>query len=297
VKSSSTDLLLDGMQEVPEVGAGFIGTFAGAEGQQALVDIDGSRLRVPKVGQSWPIIGDAVRLIRVDRVMLMLGPVVARSTVGRVTATGAPRCTVEYPAGSGVSQLMGYPKGTTPVVGDVAVIDWASGGTVVALVTQAAGISAPTDPTPPAGPQRGRQVFTALDSGQYAKGGGLQSNDVYASTSTRSLWVYGTKIADTIPDGAAITSISINVSPLRNEGNAPRFGTHGNASMPGSSPTIANLTSLANASGWVALPTSFGDLLKTGGALGIGTDGAGYAIFRGTQKDGQSGALDIAWTA
>jgi hypothetical protein len=169
---------------------------------------------------------------------------------------------------------------------------------VVSFVTQAAGLTAPTDPTPPPGAQQGRQVFTALDSGQYAKGGGsTQSNDVYASASTRSLWVYGTKIADTIPDGAVIRSVSINVAPLRDDGNSPRFGTHPHASMPATAPTIGNLTSIAKPSGWVALPTSFGDLLKTGAALGIGVDGAGYAIFRGTQKDGQSGALDISWTA
>lgn len=297
MRSSSTDLVLDNLQDIPNVGAGFIGAFAGAEGALALVDIDGKRLRVPNVGQHWPILGDDVRLLRIDKQFVMLGPTRARATVGRVTATGAPRCTVEYPPGSGVSQLMGYPKGSTPVVGDVALIDWPSGGTVIALVTQAAGVSAPTDPTPPPAAQTGRQVFTALDSGQYAKGGGLQSNDVYASTSTRSLWVYGTKIADTIPDGATITSIAINVSPLRDSGNAPRFGTHALAGMPGTSPTIDNLTSVNKPNGRVELPLSFGNLLKTGAALGIGVDGAGYAIFRGTQKDGQSGALDISWTS
>ena len=277
----------------------FLGTYAGNKNGMALVDIDGQRQTLPAAGKVWPTLGDQVRLLRVNKVMAMLGPTKpAGVRVGRVAATGTPRCTVEFPPGSGVTQLMGFPKGATPVVNDVVLIDWESGGTVMEIVTAAAGFVAPTDPTPPPGVQQGRQIFATLDSGQYAKsGGGVQSNDVYASASTRSLWVYGTKIADTIPDGAVIRSVAINVAPLRDDGNSPRFGTHPHATMPGTAPVVSNLTSIAKPSGWVALPTSFGDLLKTGAAFGVGVDGAGYAIFRGTQKDGQSGALDISWTS
>jgi hypothetical protein len=297
VSQTSTDLIAGALAEIPNVDLGVLGTFAGSQGSLAKVDVDGVRLTVPMVGQNWPILGDTVRLLRVGKQTLLLGPTLARPTVGRVSATGSPRVTVEYPAGSGVTQLMGYPKGASPVVNDVAVIDWSSGGTVVAFVTAAAGLVAPTDPTPPKGAQQFRQVFTALDSGSYAKGGGLQANDVYASASRRSLWVYGSKIADSIPDSARIDAIGIYLPLLSDQaGNRPMLGTHGNASMPSTSPTIANLTSIANPSGGVPLPTSFGDLLKTGAAMGVGADGAGYAIFRGTQKDGQSGALDITYT-
>lgn len=296
MSSSSTDLLVEGLDSIPSVGVGFLGVFAGNEGKLALVDIDGRRLSVLYVGQQWPIPGDTVRLLRIEKQMVVLGPTDARATVGKVTATGAPKCTVEYPAGSGVTQLMGYPKGATPVVGDIAIIEWPS-GTVVAFVTAAAGLLAPADPTPPPGTQRFRQVFTALESGSYAKGGGLQSSDVYASASRRSLWVYGSKIANTIPDNAVIEDIGITLPLLSDQaGNRPMLGTHTNATMPSTSPTIANLTAIASPSGRVPLPTSFGDLLKTSAALGIGADGAGYAIFRGVQKDGQSGALDITYS-
>jgi len=296
VSSNSTDFLADALSSIPSVGVGFLGVFAGNDGKMALVDIDGRRLSVLYVGQQWPITGDTVRLLRIDKQLVVLGPTDARSTVGLVKEAGTTQCLVEYPAGSGVTQLMGFPKGATPVVGDVAIIEWPS-GTVVAFVTAAAGLLAPADPTPPASAQRFRQVFTALDSGSYAKGGALQSRDVYASSSRRSLWVYGPKIANTIPDNAVIEDIGITLPLLSDQaGNRPQLGTHANASMPATSPTIANLTSIASPSGRVPLPTSFGDLLKTGAALGIGADGAGYAIFRGVQKDGQSGALDITYT-
>ncbi|MBF4578966.1 hypothetical protein [Frigoribacterium sp. VKM Ac-2530] len=295
---TSTDAIRDQLGQIPSVELAITGTFAGVEDGLALVDIDGERQLVTLLGRYWPMPGETVRLLRVKKSLVALDITSPNYRVGRVTATGSPRCTVEFPPGSGVTQLMGYPKGAEPVVGDIVLIDWGSGGTVDQIVTTAAGLSSPTEPPPPPPPASGgRQVqkFTALGSGSF--GGGMWIDDVYASASKKSLWVYGPKIADNIPDGATIERVRIYLPLLSDRaGNRPRIGTHGYGSRPGGAPAINNLTSVPNPAGWQDLPTSFGDLLKTGAQLGVGADGAGYVIWAGKQKDSESGALEITFT-
>jgi hypothetical protein len=297
VTSTSADVVAEHLAGIPGVDL-FLGVFAGAADSLAQVNIDDRQLTVPALGNSWPMIGDRVRLLRVGKATIMLGSVQQRATVGRVTAPGSPRCTVEYPAGSGVTQLMGYPKGATPEVGDVVLISWdgEAGGTVTAIVTAAGGQDGPI-PEPPTPPQQTdfQSVFTMSDSGSF-RDGSWWTNQVYASPSNQSAYFPGSgKIADTIPDDATIDSIAIWLPVNRDTGNRPRIGTHSYQTKPGGPPTISNLTDLGTQSGWVQLPTSYGDLLKTGEQSGIGFDGAGFAIFAGTQQDGQAGALDIAW--
>jgi hypothetical protein len=296
--SSTADAVAQALGDITSVDVSVIGVFAGvnADGNQALVNVDDRQLIVPPLGPTWPIVGDRVRLLRAGKMTLMLGTVQQRSTLGRVTDVGSPKCTIEYPPGSGVTDLMSMPKGATPEVGDLVVICWdgEAARTVISIVSSQTDQPKPPDPSGPPVQTTGRQTFTAADSGSF-QNGRWWTNQVYASASNRSAFFYGSKIADTIPDEATIDSISVFLSPTRNSGNQPRIGTHGYTSNPGSAPTIGNFVSLANASGWVALPTPFGDLLKTGAQWGVGFDGAGFAIFKGTQQDGQAGALDIAW--
>jgi hypothetical protein len=294
---TSADDIANGFANIPSF-ATRIAVFSGvsADGTQALVNLDDRQLTVPASGSYWPIVGDRVRLLRLDQTWLMLGSVQQRSSLGRVNAVGSPKCDIEYPQGSGVVEAMSMPKGATPEVGDLVVICWdgEAARTVVSIVSSQTDQPKPPDPAGPPVEASGRQTFTAADSGSF-QNGRWWTNQVYASANNVSAFFYGSKIADTIPDEATIDSISVFLSPTRNSGNQPRIGTHGYTSNPGSAPTIGNLVSLANASDWVALPTSFGDLLKTGAQWGVGFDGAGFAIFKGTQQDGQAGALDITW--
>ena len=296
--STATDLLAGRLADIPNVDLTITGIFAGVQDGLALVDIDRERQTVAMLGRYWPMPGETVRLLRVKKSLVIIDVVKPGHRIGRVSAEGSPRCTVEFPPGSGVTQLMGYPKGADPVVGDVVLIDWWSGGTVEQIVTTAAGMSSPTEPiAPPPAAGGGTQVakFTALRSGSF--GGGSWLDDVYASASKKSLWVYGTKISDNIPDAATINRVRIYLPLLSDRaGNRPRLGTHGYADRPAGAPTINNLTTVNNPAGWQELPAAFGDLLKTGTQLGVGADGAGYVIWAGKQKDAESGALEITYT-
>lgn len=273
-----------------------VGKFVEPSGVESVVDVGGTRLTVPSVGETFALPNEKVRLLRTQQATFLLGPAQPRSTSGIVTAGGSPRCTVEYPPGSGVTQMMGYPVGTTPDVGDLVLIDWGSGGTVSQIVTAFPdSVTVPEAPTPlPTGKQT--LTFTALDSGNY-QNGNWWTNEVWASDNNHGAWFYGSKIKDTIPDTATISKVEIYLPAYSTFGDPPNFRTHTHATRPAGAPSYtATVTALSSArSGWVSLPTSVGDFLKANTG-GTGMRQGGYTKYRGTQTDAQSGALRITYT-
>lgn len=271
-----------------------IGSFVRQDGASAVVDVGGARITMPSVGTYFPLPGDPVRVLRTDQAPFLLGPAAPRSSVGKVTATGSPRAVIEYPPGSGVTKTMGYPVGVALAVNDVVVIDWASGGTVVASVT-ATPLFDPAPPAPPpAGGGRQTIVFTAIDSGNW--NGGWWTNEVWASDNNHGAWFYGSKVRDSIPDSASIVSTEIYLPAYYQYGASPNFRTHTNDTKPGGAPSYTATVVALNAarSGWVSLPNTVGDFLKAN-VGGTGMRQGGFTKYRGTQADGLSGALRITF--
>lgn len=271
-----------------------IGTFIEESAGQAVVDVGGARITMPSLGTYFPLPTEPARVLRADTGTFLLGPASPKDARGIVTATGTPRITVEYPPGSGVTKLMGYPSTLTPAVDDLVVIDWASGGTVTAIVTALPDLAEPepAPSAPGAGPQT--LTFTALDSGNW--NGDWWTNEVWASDNNHGAWFYGSKIRDTIPDTATITRIEIFLPSYYSFGDPPNFRTHTHDAKPAGAPTYDATVVLSDArSGWVTLPTSVGDFLKAN-VGGTGMRQGGFTKYRGTQADAQSGALRITYT-
>lgn len=272
-----------------------VGKFVAQSAGSAVVDVGGARITMPSLGTYFPLVNDAVRVLRADTGTFLLGPAVPKDARGIVTATGSPRITVEYPPGSGVSKLMGYPSTLTPAVNDLVVIDWASGGTVTAIVTALPDVDPPGEAPPVASSGPKTLVFTALDSGNW--NGGWWTNEVWASDNNHGAWFYGSKVKDTIPDTAVISKVEIYLPAYYQFGSDPNFRTHTHASKPAGAPTYTDtITPLVGArSGWVTLPTSVGDFLKANTG-GTGFRQGGFTKYRGTQADAQSGALRITYS-
>lgn len=274
-----------------------VGSFVEQSADLAVVDVGGARLSMPSVGTYFPIPNDPVRVLRTDQGPFLLGPAAPRAAGGVVTATGSPRITVEYPPGSGVTKLMGYPADVVPAVNDLVVIDWASGGTVTAVVTALPDFDEP--PAPPVSTSGGTQtiVFTAIDSGNY-QAGGWWTNEVWASDNNDGAWFYGSKVKDTIPGGATVSKVEIYLPSYYTFGSAPNFRTHTDGTRPAGAPSYtATVTPLSSArTGWVILPTSVGDFLKANTG-GTGMKQGGFNKYRGTQTDAQSGALRITFNS
>lgn len=271
-----------------------VGVFVSQDGPVATVDVADVRVQVKSVTTVPVLPSDPVRLERRGSQLVMLGPTVPRAATGRVTVAGSP-ATVEYPNGSGVTATLTVAKGVTTAVNDIVLLDWSSGGMIVAVITSPAVV---TPPPPSSGPSTRRytQDFTARDSGAYQSGYGWRTNEVWSSASNIGAWFYGSKIADTIPDDASIVSAKIYLpAPIRLLGARP-FGRHTAASQPSGPVAITNTSTLAGTSGWVPIPTSHLDALKTApGGLGFGL--GGYNVWPGTQDDGASGTLRVVYDA
>lgn len=277
------------LNRIPDV-AQQLGTFVDMVGNLAQVIIGDNAVIIPMVGQYPPWPGDAVQLERRNGRLVVTGPAVPKSPVGKITAAGTPRATV---LSDGTTYLMPVRDGYTAAVGDDVTINWASRiieGKVAALDT-------PTIPTlPGAGDVTAfEHVFRATDSGQFRSR--WQSNTVQASDSVSGAWVYGPVINNTIPDAAAISSVEIYL-PLIQEMGVCVIGYHGYVALPDGAWTgSTGDVPLAPRSGWVNLPTSFGDFLKVNhGGIAV-SSGNGMNRWAGTQQDGLSGALRIRGTA
>lgn len=273
--------------------------FVSQTGLFATVNQGTTSFAVRSVSQYPPIPGEAVRLERrSDGELVMLGPSMARPAVGKILATGTPQCTVEYPPGSGVSRQMPYSSSYTPTVNDLVSIKWENGGEVAYKLSALPTVTVPGQNGPVGPVDYHPDPFTAIDSGSQ-RGGDWWTPTVRAGDPTSGGWFYGSKIKDTIPDGAVILSARIYLPVINDPYGYPAYlGTHTRASKPSSGPlAISGSYELPGHSGWVGIPTSFIDFLKANdGGLGF-VNGLGYTWWQSVAADGLSGALDIAYRA
>jgi len=277
------------------VAAAKVGEFVERDGFRAVVNLGESTVSLPFVGMYLPPAGHPVQLELRAGQMVVTGPARPLPGIGVISATGTPRATV---TAWGVDYLLPYRSSYTPVLGHNVEIQWTSDdGVIQGQVTATSNTVAP-----PVIPGGGVQPFhpdpfTAVDSASWGATYGWNTRDVWASDSYIGAWFYGSKIKDTIPDGAVIKSAAIFLSPRQVSGAAPNLRYHTSATRPGGAVTFAGTTFvLPSRTGWVSIPLAFIDYLKANNG-GIGFDHGGYNIFRGTQADGQSGALDISWEA
>lgn len=269
-----------------------------------LVDFGQGSVQVYATGFYTPLPGDFVRTLRVDALTLMLGPVTPRSAYGRVTATGSPLLTLLMPDGSSVTLPRVSSAYPSPAVNDDVLINWANGGMVIGKVTQV-----PLSdylPPPPAPPASGGGAgggsfsadFYALDSGTQNTGSGQWwSGDVWCGSTTTGAWFYGTRISGTIPNGALIKGVRVYTPEFYNgfPGASATIGLHGLGSKSGVA-SVSSEVGVPDGTGWKTLPNSFGDALKTGSKLGLGTNHGGYHKYTARSRNAQSGRLHIDWS-
>jgi hypothetical protein len=264
------------------------------------VNLAGGHVPVLCAGGQFPAVGDSVMVLQIGKTFVCMGalPKPAHGVV--VAAASGGR--VQVKADDNITYSMNYNHLYTPAVNDHVKLDWdLIGGYVVGPLA-----TAPTgDPNIilPTGPGNGgggvtshSATFNPTDSGTW-NGSSYFTNQVYCGDSTLGAYFYGTQIADSIPDGATITGVAVYLDELTNyyPGSLATIGTHGLTGKSGA-PTTGNAVGVSAGSGWKGLPTSFGDVLKTGAAFGLATDHGGYHIFA-PKGVGNSGALTINWTA
>lgn len=192
-----------------------------------------------------------------------------------------------------------YMRSYTPTVGDVVAIQWSfEGGLVTGTVST----------VPPARPSEGRPStrppeetgyrptpFTASASGTY-QSGTWTPGTVMSSDSGRGVFLYGSAIADTIPDDATITYTRLYLAPDQIFGDPAQLRLHSMTSMSGAPSWAGDAWPLAPVAGWQQIPNTFAGWLKSNSG-GLGFEGGGFHIFKSVTTDPMCGALDIAYMA
>jgi hypothetical protein len=267
-----------------------VGTFVSATATGCIVDVGAGRIPA-QFGTSYlPEVNESVWVWFINEVPYIMGSSTAKPGKGTVVSAASGLVTLSTAYGT---VIVPYASTLTPTAGQVMKLSWQEGGFAHSVMS-----AVPVSPTAPLPPSIGvtshLDTFTAIDAGSF--GTSWWTSQVYSDDNDIGCWFYGSKIANTIPASAVITTVSVYVSIQTQYNLSPtNFCLHTYQSKPGGSPSVSSNTPLAVTSGWLALPLSFGNALKSGGGqFGVGVNHGGNTIFSSLAQDGMSGALQIS---
>ena len=264
--------------------------------QSCVVNLSDGTSCTARMAGDPPVPGLPVYLLIIGQTPVTVGrlPLPPLGTVAGTANSGL----VDVTADDGNTYSMGFPTTYTPAAGHRVLLNWDAGGHIVNRIDAAPDKKPPAQTTP--GVTRKTRQFKPTGSGSFRSS--WSSGVVYFGQSYPSAgWFYGTQIADSIPDDANIESVSMYLEVTAQGGVAslPLY-LHTAASIGGGSLALDQQTDVGAAPngfrGSVNLPTGWGDLLKTGARLGVGTTGPGYRRLNGPSQSATAGALTITWT-
>lgn len=262
--------------------------FVRMDGTYAVVNIASSTITVPNVGWVPPVAGMTVQVEWRDGMPAVIGPARALNPVGTITGTGTPRATVTV---DGVEYVLFIRAGYTPALGDVVTVNWQTGIIEGSITGQEQ-----VEPPPVAEPVRepfNDLVVKAADSGRFQTS--WWGSEPWASNNNDGIWTYESRTRDALR-GADVARIEINLILQQQVGNAA-IGLHNHRSIPGGAPGLHDLVNLPNRSGWVELPSWWGNWLRDNdGGIGVTAPGGGYNRWQAVRFDSWSGALRFAGT-
>lgn len=269
------------------------GTFVSSTTTQLVVDCGNGRIACFPLVSYLPLVGETVYVMFIDDVPYVTGPTRVKPNQGTVVSATGGLVTLTTSVGT---LVLPYTTTLTPTAGQVMYLIWQGGqGFAVAVMSvQPATVAPPVKVVPTTSSHTDK--FTATATGSY-QSGHFWNDEVYSSTGNIAEWVYGRKIADTIPSSAVIHSVQLYCSMVQIFGSDPNFALHSDTTLSGS-PSLGGVTAIPIGQRvWISLPTSYGNALKRGGgSFGVGVAHGGYNIFKSRSEDGQSGALLIRST-
>lgn len=262
-----------------------VGQLVSADTNGFFVDVGGGRIPVRWATDYLPAINDPVNVWFVDGTPYVVGPTLPTATQGTVVSVAAGLVTVTTTFGT---ITIPYNTALTPTAGQILHLTGKYADSVMS--TSPAGPTAP--PAPVTGVTTHTDTFPALDAASW--NGSWSSSRLWASNTYLGAAWYGSKIRDTIPATASIRQVQVYVSPVQIQGNSPVFALHADLSRPAGAPSLSSPTTIPVTPGWVTLPNTFGDALKSGGGMaGVGLDHGGYNILHSLAEDSLSFALKI----
>jgi hypothetical protein len=254
------------------------------------VDVGGGRVPAQFGSSYLPEVNEQVWIFFIDENPFLMGPAAAKAGSGTVVSVAGNLVTLNTSYGQVV---VPFNSAVTPSAGQIMKLVWQEGGYAESVMSTSPQPPVAPAPPSPAGPTQHADNFVAQDAGSH-NANGWWTNQVRADDSDLSAFWYGSKISDTIPSNAVITSIKIYISPVQIYGSAPNFGLHSDLSKPAGAPALGSIMAIPISAGWVTLPNSFATSLQAGGgAYGVGFAHGGFNILNSLAADGQSGKLLI----
>lgn len=284
-----TGILSAKLSETPKVSA-TVGIFVAMVGGLARVNVQGATVDIRCDGWTPPIPGMPVRVETLDSRMRVSGPSQTLSPRGEVLESleGGSRARVDV---DGEQHILPVMAPYAPLPTDQVIINWQSGHV---LGEEAA---PPQVEQPPAATNPGSAFQNLIV--QPTASGKYDSNwnnwwappEVWASNNNRGIWVYGGRFGALA--GANILRTEFHFpTPIRAVG-AAFIGLHGYSAIPGGAPTIVSTIPLPVRSGWIEVPTWWGNYLRDNPNSGIGvTSGSGDNRWPGV---GQAGGNQSGW--
>lgn len=278
---------------IPKVST-MAGVFVRMEDGLAVVNVGTETLRLQTEGWSPPLAGMPVRIEALNGSHRVTGPNVNLSPSGVVTAVDGLLVDVDV---EGISYTLPVLDPYSPIEGDVVVIDWRR---PIVLGEESTAPSVVEPPTNTGGSQAFSDLIVqATSSGRYF-GGTLRGDEVWASPSNDGAWFYSGRLGAL--QGANITRAEIYL-PLFFDanyggGDLVQIARHGIQDRSGSTPSFSANTTLSPESGWVALPSGWGNHFRDNPSNGVGVTvpSSGFFKWQSVGADPLSGALRFAGT-
>lgn len=265
-----------------------VGVFREQDGNQAVIDVNGSRIKIPMVG-AVPLPGLPVWVEVQNGRHVCTGVSAQISPYGTVVSSTASL--VKVTADSGQVLDLPYLAGLTLTAGNRVAVDTAS---YVVTGVLSADPATPLDPGTSGG---GNVAFSALlvqatDSGT-TNGGAYWQTNVNSDSAAGGAWFYGGGIQAALVGVTQFTSIEVYLPLLYNRFTSPTMFLHTSANKPGAGlPTFGSSMVTPSPSGWVALPAAWGPAFRDG-PVGIGFPPVAgvMASWAGKASDALSGAI------
>jgi hypothetical protein len=287
------DALNRKLADAPKVSS-VTGVFVTIVDGLARVNVQGSTVDVRCDGWAPPVPGMPVRVETVNGAMRVAGPARALTPRGEVLESldSNTRAVVSV---DGKTYTLPVMAPYSPLPTDQVVINWESGFILGEQANSVEEEDPDTVPTP-SQPFSGL-LIQARESGKYdfPNGNWWGNGDVRASNNNAGAWFYHNTLTGLA--GANVTGIELYLPPPWRAVGAAFVGVHPHPSRPGGAPGINSSVALNQRSGWVTLPSGWGNYFRDNPSHGIGvTSGSGDNQWPGVPQDSLSGALRFSGT-
>lgn len=271
------------------------------------VDVRGSVIAASWVTGYVPVVGDTVRVLVVDSLATILGPVHAspRPMSGTVSAASGGLATVSTSAGTVTARYMGPAPAALALVR----LDWSTSkpwilGPITDVPADDTTLPKPT-PVPPPTSDEGVLTIAATWTGSWRPApknefeyGSVVQGTLFAPPEYQGVWGGHSQAALKSLQGLTITKTELRIGARGSFHPASSVmsiwrSSRTTAGAPALTDGPYDQTITQGPAQWITVPNALGNALKSGGSVAL--KGSGIVDTIGRNFDAMAGTLRISW--